>query len=63
MGDDSLSALEDRVEKLLALVTELRKEKEGWDKERQGWDKERTAIKSKVGGMLERIEKVIGKGS
>lgn len=56
MEDDSLSALEDRVEKLLALVAELRKEKEGWEKER-------TAIKSKVAGMLERIEKVIGKGS
>lgn len=53
MAEDSLSALEGRIKRLLDLVTELRKEKEGWEKEH-------SAIKSKVEGMLERIEKVIG---
>ena len=60
MGEDSLSALEERVGRLLGLVTQSKKEKEGREKERQSWEKERVAIKSKVEGMLERIEKVIG---
>ncbi|MCK4326169.1 hypothetical protein KAW55_05385 [bacterium] len=60
MGEDSLSALEERVGRLLGLVTQSKKEKEGWEKERQSWEKERVAIRSKVEGMLERIEKVIG---
>ena len=61
MGDDILGALEERVGKLLDVVSELRKEKQEWGKEKQEWDKERAAIKPKIEGILERIDKAIGK--
>lgn len=60
MAGDSLTALEERVGRLVDLVAQLTKEKDGWEKEKQSWEKERAAIKSKVEGMLERIEKIIG---
>ncbi len=53
MPGDSLSALEDRVEKLLNIVTGLKEEK-------KRWEKEKADLKSKVEGIVKRVEKVMG---
>lgn len=53
MPKDSLSALEERVEKLLALAVKLKKEKEGWEEEK-------AVLKSKVEKIVKQVEKVIG---
>ena len=53
MPEDSLSALEKRVGKLIELTIKLKEEK-------KRWEKEESVLKSKVEGIIKEVEKVIG---
>lgn len=53
MPGDSLSALEERVEKLIDIVTSLKEEK-------KRWEEEKADLKSKVEGIVNQVEKVMG---
>ncbi len=53
MPEDSLSALEARVGKLVEITIKLKEEKERWEQEK-------TVLKSKVEKMMQEVETVIG---
>ncbi len=53
MPEDSLSALEERVGKLVELTVRLKEEK-------KVWERERAVLKLKVEEIAKQVEKVIG---
>ncbi len=53
MPEDSLSALEERVGKLIELSVKLKEEK-------ARWEKEKAILKAKVEEIARQVEKVIG---